>query len=161
MSDIDRSRAGIRRRIDELNRKHCRDARELRATLNQLVQLGRENIRQGIVITILAAFENLVRRTPVDTGRLRAGWRVSPVDAAFVPPEGAYPQYQRDNVSSAVSGAIEGAGQLTKADVIWIYNNVEYVLALNAGWSKRQPGGFIDMFLNEVNMKLNELAARA
>lgn len=157
MENIDRSRAAMRRRIEMLNRQHCSTAQELNKALKELFALNRENIRQGIVLTILAAFSNLVKRTPVDTGRLRAGWRVSDTGANYCPPKGEYPPYQGDNIGAAISDAMADVGQLTKADVIWVYNNVEYVLALNAGWSKKQLGGFIDRFLDEVKMKLNEL----
>ena len=44
------------------------------------------------------------------------------------------------------------------ADVIIVLNNVEYILALNAGWSKKQPAGFIDGFLLRVKRRLQDLA---
>lgn len=156
---IDRSREGMRRRIEALNRKHCKTARELSETLTELVKLQDDVWRQGIVLAILEAFENLVRRTPVDTGRLRAGWRISDTGCNYCPPKGEYPQYQKTEIAAAVQDAIEGAGPLSKADVIWVYNNVEYALALNAGWSKWQAGGFIDLFMQEVKVKLEEMAA--
>lgn len=163
MPDIDRSRAAFRRRIEELNRKHCKDARELAKVLKEMTSLSRQELRQGIAAAVLQCFENLVIRTPVDTGRLRAGWRIGASGPVTTPPKGQYPTFKADepSVRNAIKGAcsLDGGTRLTQADTLWIYNNVEYVLALNAGWSKDQAGGFIDLFLSELKTKLQKLAA--
>lgn len=154
---IDRSRGAMRRRIEELNARHCQTAAELGKTLNELVRLENKVWREAVVIALLECFANLVRRTPVDTGRLRAGWRISDYDSSFAPAAGNYAQYQ-GHVAAAIDKAIDCQNEMTSADVLWIYNNVEYVLALNAGWSKRQAGGFIDLFLQELKGQLEKLA---
>ena len=50
-------------------------------------------------------------------------------------------------------------GQLTQADAIHVTNNVEYLLALEAGWSAQAPNGFIGLFLERLRQRLNQLAA--
>ena len=52
------------------------------------------------------------------------------------------------------------SAQLSQADVIYIINNVEYILALEAGWSVQPPKGFIGLFLKRVRSELNNLAAK-
>lgn len=61
----------------------------------------------------------------------------------------------RAEINNSLS-AVEG--QLTQADIIWVYNNVEYVLALDAGWSKHQAGNFIALFLQELKSRLDAMA---
>lgn len=158
---IDRSREAFRKRIEELDKKHVKSAREISKIFREMTSLARQEIRCAITVSILRAFENLVRNTPVDTGRLRAGWRISDSGAATLPEKGIYPEFQDDNsisLASIMASSIDQGTRLTKADVLWIYNNVEYVLALNAGWSTRQAGGFIDTFLDEVKGELEKLA---
>lgn len=161
VNGIDRRRAAFRRRIEELDRKHCQSARELTETMREIVNISRQELRQGIAVALLECFENLVLRTPVDTGRLRAGWRIGSSGPVTLPAEGDYPNFKDDEaVRRTIQGAVslDPGTRLTKADVLYVYNRVEYVLALNAGWSRRQAGGFIDKFLDELKTKLNELA---
>ena len=56
------------------------------------------------------------------------------------------------------SEAVANAPDLTTADVVYIVNNVKYILILNAGWSKKQPAGFIDNMLDEIKRALEEIA---
>lgn len=154
---IDRSRAAFRRRIEELDKKHCKSAEELTATMREMTELATEELRCCIAIAIMQCFANLILRTPVDTGRLRAGWRIGEANATL-PGEGVYPVFKEKDqvverhVKAGVS--LDAGTRLYEANVLCVYNNVEYVLALNAGWSTKQAGGFIDLFLDELKGEL-------
>lgn len=159
--DIDRSRKAFRRRIEELDRKHCESAAELTKVFKAITALTRMELRCGIAAAILKCFENLVLGTPVDTGRLRAGWRIGE-SATTLPPAGEYPDFKKDDearraLKSAMS--LDPGTRLYEADVLWIYNKAEYVLALNAGWSTKQAGGFIDKFLAELKTEFQKIAS--
>lgn len=157
--EIDRSRAAFRKRIEELDRQHVESAQELGKILREMTNLSRREIREGIAAALFRAFLNLVRETPHDTGRLRAGWRISDSGPNSLPDKGLYPEFQTDNsIVAAIAQSIECGQRLSSADVLWIYNNVEYVLALNAGWSTKQPGGFIDRFLASMKRELEKIA---
>lgn len=159
--DIDRSRDAMRRRIAELNNKQCETVKELQATLSELAILNIDFLRIAIAKSVLDAFGNLVRRTPVDTGRARASWMLSNIDTSYIPKEGQYPEYKNDgSIKSAINEALQKSvnGRLSDSDIIYVYSNVEYMLALNAGWSKKLPGGFIDLFLQELKSQLEGVA---
>ena len=161
INDIDRSRKAMRARIEELDRQHCKSAAELTKVFKAIIVLTRLELRLGIAAAILMCFKNLVIRTPHDTGRLRAGWRVGE-SATTLPPAGDYPVFKKDDddVGRALESAIslDPGTRLYEADVLWIYNKVEYVLALNAGWSTKQAGGFIDKFLAELKTEFQKVA---
>lgn len=155
-----------KQRIDELNRKNCKTGKELQDTLTALIEANVMFARESIVALVVRAFSNLVARTPVDTGRARAAWQLSAnAPSTFLPEAGKYPEYQKDKeevrkyVESEVWGQISST-QLSKADAVYITNRVEYILALEAGWSVQAPQGFIALFLQEINTQLNQLAAK-
>ncbi len=159
MPEIDRSRQGMKRRIAELNSKHCKDAADLQKTLNELVSLEVKDLRQSVVAAVIECMNRYaVAGTPVDTGRARAGWHLTgeASDIEFKPAEKlSSSEYQRMIMRNI------GPLNLNEWEVLYVVNNVEYILALNAGWSKRQAGGFIDRFMQELGARLNEMAARA
>lgn len=153
--ELNRTREGMKRRIAWLNKKQCKTAKELTDTLKEQAELGRQLMRQDAIAAVLKCFPRLIARTPVDTARARSGWQItgSPGDLEFVPGKS----------QAAIQRALRGAlrkSTFTAQDAIFVFNNVEYILALNAGWSKRQPGNFIDLFLQELRQELNKAAQR-
>lgn len=162
IEELDRSREAMRRRIALLDRQNAKTAKELQEILLEQVKLGKAITRTNVIIAVMKCFENLVRRTPVDTGRLRAGWQFSGNVGDIewkAPPNGNYDEFKN-------SGAIERAIQSSirnsvfgETDTLYVFNNVEYLLSLNAGWSRKQAGNFIDLFLQELKSVLEKLAA--
>lgn len=158
IDDIDRSREAMRRRIEELNKKNANTAAEIDKILKEQVKLGAELMRLDAIKAVLNCFENLVRRTPVETGRLRAGWQFTGdiSDIEWKPPIGDYPEY-RENLARAIQQSIRQS-VFSDTDALYVFNNVEYLLYLNAGWSKSQAGNFIDLFLQELKAELEKAA---
>lgn len=157
MPDIDRTRAAFRQRIRELDRKHCQTAKELQATLNELVELNVQDLRASVIAAVLHCMTSYaVPLTPVDTGRARAGWHMAVEPSEWVPPPDLHPAEYTKMIRDNAKGL-----KLTDAEIIYVINNVEYILALNAGWSKQQAGNFIDIFMLELGNLLNKMAATA
>lgn len=161
MDDINRSREAIRRRIAWLDKKNAKTAKEIQQILNEELQLGKELIRTGVIRSVMDCFENLVLRTPVDTGRLRAGWQFTGNvgDIEWKPPI-TYDGYKDQigfNIERAVQQSIRNS-VFGETDALYVFNNVEYLLALNAGWSRSQAGNFIDLFLQELKGELQKMA---
>ena len=140
----------FKQRIRVLNQRQCTTAAQIDATLSEMAELTESAAISGVVRILLEEFAQLQGGTPVDTGRARAAWLITGDRGAieFVPALGqvSYTPQVPDMVS------------LMDADVIIVLNNVEYILALNAGWSKKQPAGFIDGFLLRVKRRLQDLA---
>lgn len=164
LEDINRSREAMRRRIEWLNKKNAKTAKELQEYLEEQVELGKKILRDDVLLAVFKCFENLVRRTPVETGRLRAGWQFTGdiSDVNFVPPVDPekYKAFQNDGgLARAIQLSIRDS-IFDETDALYVFNNVEYLLALNAGWSKSQAGHFIDLFLQELKGELAKAASR-
>lgn len=156
--EINRTRAGFRRRMREINRLNIRDAKALDRAMKEWAGLAQQDMLLAIVAALLNCYGRLVQRTPVDTGRARAAWQIGTESTEKKPPEGEYPQY-KNNIAAAIEESLPSTKSLTEADIIYITNNVEYILALDAGWSRQQAGGFIGLFLQELRHQLEAAAA--
>ncbi|MDD2966606.1 MAG: hypothetical protein PHN64_03805 [Desulfovibrionaceae bacterium] len=140
----------FKRRMRVLNEKQCTTAAQVQAVLREMVNLSERATRDGIVMILIEAFQQLQHGTPVDTGRAQAAWLITGNDGAlgFVP----------GKKEASYAPQAPNPSELAQASVIYVLNNVEYILALNAGWSKKQPAGFIDDFLLRVKTELKTLA---
>lgn len=161
---LDRSRAEMKRRIAELNKIHAKNAKELQKYLKEQVELGKKIMRDDVLLAVFECFENLVLRTPHETGRLRAGWQFTGdvSDINFVPPPDPekYKEFTQDgSLGRAIQQSIRDS-VFDETDALYVFNNVEYLLYLNAGWSKKQGGNFIDRFLQELKGELQKAASR-
>lgn len=89
-------------------------------------------------------FSDFVWKTPVDTGRARGGWQIGSE-------LGSGESGVLDKSGGATIGkAAQNVASLTcKARVIgYIYNNVEYIKALEDGHSQQAPVGMVKTTLN-------------
>lgn len=163
-----RSREWYRQRLKVLDERTCTTQAQLQATLDEMVTLSVGEMRAMIARNILDGFGRLVQATPRDTGRARAGWKISsdPSILDYVPPvikrpeaDGAGGNDMLPRYAAMIREAVPSGASLTEADVIYIVNNVEYIMMLEAGWSKKQPAGFIGNFLNTLKRELNALAS--
>jgi len=84
-------------------------------------------------------------KTPVDTGRARGNWilsvggfSTSPVDINDVTGQGA------------ISAGIGGLSGLRPFQVVFITNNVDYILVLEGGSSSQAPAGMVSLTLNAI-----------
>ena len=169
MKDASRyhSREWYRQRIRTLDERNCTTAAQLQATLDEMTALSVGEMRAGVVRVILDGFDRVVQATPRDTGRAQAGWQISsdPSILDYVPPVKKRPEGDELGGQRHIAGyaamirkAVPSGASLTEADVIYIVNNVEYIMMLEAGWSKKQPAGFIGNFLNTLKRELNALS---
>lgn len=93
----------------------------------------------------LAVLSGLVKASPVDTGRFRAGWATSALTPSdFLPEDGqaSYPAPDPEEARAAMAG-------LKPFSTTWISNNLPYAVRLNEGWSKQAPAGFVDLVIAE------------
>lgn len=125
-------------------------------TLERLERRAREigrQVEEGATRTqrqtALVALRELVFATPVDSGRARSNWIVSP----RVPSRETREPYSPG--SGLGSGETQNAGEAmqqgrlavethTPGDDIYISNNLPYIRPLNDGSSAQAPAGFIE-----------------
>jgi hypothetical protein len=84
---------------------------------------------------------NVVYDTPVDTGRARANWIVN------IGSSSNYSTITQDKIGYTAVGKGNAIIEKYKSgDVIYITNNVDYIVKLDNGWSKRwQPeSGYVE-----------------
>lgn len=96
-------------------------------------------VQQVVAKTAIDIFSGIVRDTPVDEGRARASWQLTKnaVDPS-VAPEDAAP-YDVPNAVILGSRLLP----LEEGEIIYISNNLEYIVPLEEGHSKKAPAGMV------------------
>ena len=154
MSDgLTSRRRTIQKRIREINKELVASAGALQETLDEWLALAREDGLLAFLAALANCYSRLVMRTPVDTGRARAGWHIEGEVNEWKPEEGDY----KDLVSERIASEVGKLPALSKADIIYVMSNVEYILPLEAGWSK-QSSGFWGLFITELEHQLQQAA---
>tara|TARA_R110000765_G_scaffold141381_3_gene242249 strand:+ start:693 stop:1079 length:387 start_codon:yes stop_codon:yes gene_type:complete len=92
---------------------------------------------------ILGLKEKVERKTPVDTGRLRASWAASDsTPSTYAPSKGA-----------SGLGPIEGS--FSEAfDISYLVSNLPYAAVIEFGGSKQAPQGMVRVSLAELETEL-------
>lgn len=104
-------------------------------------------IKRKVALDIYARLQS---KTPVDTGRARAGWSVSTAGASY------YNKVTREAPAGWKKGdspyyPLPKAPVISPgAPVIYIYNNVDYIGMLNDGKSTQAPAMFVETTVDEV-----------
>lgn len=90
-------------------------------------------LKRAVRATALVVDAELVRRTPVDTGRARANWlpSLNSPDIRIVAP-GAKPTIENTLTKFSLQ------------DTVLITNNLPYIRRLNDGSSQQAPKGFVE-----------------
>lgn len=99
-------------------------------------------------------FKRIVEKTPVDTGRARANWSIevgpaAPGDTTInVDPDG----------TATINRALDGIDMADPSvQIIWLYNNLPYIEALENGHSQQAPVGMVAGSLNEIQHYIDQL----
>ena len=158
----------IRRRIKELDSVMTDDVNKFEKILQEQVRLTIEGEALLIVKKVISeVFVRIVMRTPVDTGRARASWQFGVGTApSGVAPDKEYLELKDKEISepqvrAAVASALEEIS-VAPASVWFISNNLEYIEALEAGWSKKQaPAGMVSLTLREMTRQLEQELGKA
>ena len=150
---IDARIAAVQKKIAQLDKVLTDDGSKFEQTLNAIVRLRTEEEALLIVKkVVIDVFSRIVDRTPVDTGRARASWQFDAgTEPSGVVPEGEWKAKVPELVNEAVSKIVAAP-----AAVWFIANHLEYIEALEAGWSKRQPQGMVSLTVREMSARLQE-----
>lgn len=149
----------LQRKMKEANDRICANGRDLKKAFQQWVDAAHEDGLLAFLAQLADCYGRLVQRTPVDTGRARAGWHIEGEPSEWKPAPGEYEKAKAE-AAAVISQEVLKLEDLSKADVIYIMNNVEYILPLEAGWS-RQSSGFWALFLSELSSQLEKAAERS
>ena len=91
-------------------------------------------------------FENIIRRTPVDTGWARGNWYPS-LNARLETKPGDRP-FDAANVPPSDPAQVVAAGKA--GDVFWLQNGVPYIGNLENGTSQQAPEGMVKLSIAEA-----------
>ena len=157
MASIEARRAALQQKMKQANAIIVKNGRDLQRAADIWLSAAREDALLALLAQLVTCFGRLVVRTPVITGRARAGWHIAGESDEWTPEPGDYEEAKGD-AARLIARETAKLGGLTDADVIYIMNNVEYILPLEAGWS-RQSSGFTALFLVEIRTQLERAAA--
>ena len=142
-------------------------ANSFAADISKWVQ--KTGIKADIVLKkiVFDAFAGVILRSPVDTGRFRASWRVSvnSVNDTVEPDRAGVPSPLKGQGGSAP--ADPGEQQVAQiaistakfGDIVYITNNLPYGPALEGGWSKQAPSGVMAITFLEIVTNLQNAIA--
>ena len=123
--------------------------------INRLADKVEKNTASLIQDVGYSVLSRVVYDTPVDTGRARANWLVN------LGSSNSHSTTQKDlNGHSTIAKGSDTIGRYKYGEVVYITNNVDYIVKLDNGWSQRwQPeagyvGRSIQAGLYTVNMSI-------
>lgn len=114
-----------------------RAAEKTGRTLDEMVQKISERL-----------FENIVRRTPVDTGWARANWIPS-----IGSPDDSVPESspgRDENIDDPLPRISLEVASGKAGDIFFLTNSVPYILSLEYGHSAQAPNGMVRVSIEEV-----------
>ena len=100
----------------------------------------------------LDAFSEVIRMSPVDTGRFRGNWQVAVGSMPSGTIEATDPS--GNTVIARVQGATAG---LNPGDVIYMVNNLPYAQRLEDGWSGQAPAGMVRLTVQRWQPIVDEI----
>lgn len=130
------------------------------ARLAEKIDLNLATVTQLVALKI---HDGCVERTPVDTGRARAGWTLSVGEPSeYTPPTPNVPSGTKPGNGTPTDPQF---AQAPAADVsaidgttpVFIMNNVEYIQFLEEGHSQQAPNGMVRLTMQAVSAEIEAL----
>ena len=116
-----------------------------------------EKIFRGTAISL---FGRIIKRTPVDSGRLKGNWQVD----VNQPASGDIGSKDATPIKTMSGGSAikiqSGVGTPSLNDTIYMVNNLSYAKTIEGGSSTQAPSGMVAVSLTEFKRVLKEEAAK-
>lgn len=122
-----------------------KSAREFAIDLKKFGKVTREQARTIFRVITLELDQAVVLATPVDEGRARGNWFPS-----LNQPATGTSDRKDPTGAAAISDINETVASAELGDLIWMTNNLPYILPLENGSSKQAREGMVDVNLNRV-----------
>ena len=104
-----------------------------------------QRILQLLRLIGMEVLRRLVLKSPVDTGRFRGNWSVA---------IGAADTSEKDTTDKSGQATIQAGtavvSGLSKAQAIWLTNNLPYAERIENGWSQQAPAGVVAVTIAEI-----------
>ena len=98
--------------------------------------------------TVLNVMSNIIRRTPVDTGYLRANWQAN---LNAIPSSSYVFEGKKKPIAQTVESAADAVGNMGIGDTVFFVNDAPYAVAIEMGHSRKQaPVGMMRISVMEA-----------
>lgn len=154
--NIEARKNQMRKKMVEANNRIVKNSAEFQKAVNDWANAAHEFALLSLIAKIFDCYGRLIQRTPVDTGRARAGWHIEGQEDEWTPEKKQYEEAKGDASAIITRELKKLSFGLAKADVIYIMNNVEYILKLEAFGGKHKDPGFAALFLQELRISLEQ-----
>jgi len=104
----------------------------------------------------LQAFNGIVLKTPVDTGRARASWVIGinrPLDSPNFPEDREMSAAEAQTIANRQLATL---GRLKPYETVFISNSLPYIETLEDGSSKQAPSGMVAVTIAEIERGIND-----
>ena len=101
---------------------------------------------------VLELFGSVIKDTPVDTGRAKGNWQTT----IGAPASGTV---DRLGESEALADVSQQTASFGAGKVIYLSNGLPYILRLEYGWSKQQPGGMVRRNVSRIQSIVRKAAS--
>lgn len=111
-------------------------------------------------MTMMELLRLIIPRTPIDTGRARAGWASA---AEYCGVQIGYSDARNYDSGAITGGKGEGEinhGKIGKVYYIEAVNGVPYILMLEFGHSKQAPAGMVRISMRQIRRKFYEAVGK-
>lgn len=133
--------------VKQFNREISRFAKKLVPEKVKLLQ-------KRIVLDIL---HRIIEKTPIDTGRAGFNWQVTIGTKASgtidISGEGSSGAKRREISKEVMAKCRKALAKLKPFDIVYITNNVNYIVYLEGGSSKQAAHGMVAVTLEEIMQK--------
>jgi hypothetical protein len=106
--------------------------------VSEYAKAAGEQADRNVRAIALDAFGRIATRSPVDTGRFRANWRLNVGSVDYTTTEG-------------VTAKAPSLPEKVAGTVLYISNNLPYARRLEYGWSKQAPQGMVRLTVAEFD----------
>ena len=112
-----------------------------------------EQVAQGTRYLGLAIYRNIVKATPVDTGRARGSWTIQYTS----PDTSVLPEAPSKSKNHYAPPSPKLGGPPDPFSILWLNNELEYIGPLNNGWSAQAPKRFVEIAIDQALATANPL----
>lgn len=122
-------------------------------SLMALADYAEKSFEKVVRKACIDLFRKIAERTPVDTGRAKASWGISTVEMDYTAEER---KYEEQELIEIINQEAKDFSAERIGDQVVIYNNLEYIEALENGHSiKQAPAGMVSVSLAEFENHFN------
>ena len=92
---------------------------------------------------VLELLTRIVEKTPVDTGLARSNWQVTISEVSEE-------LFEVRGPSEVISAGMQAVSDIPPFSIVYITNNVPYIVFLERGHSKQAPKGMVEVSAGEL-----------